>query len=207
MINIKQLDDWFDTVQLVSTKTDGKTKYDFSNFTFPSKFASKIYNKDFTLQEAKDNQIELKILINKLNKNCNPKNKIKTEEKRGTLKSAEKLFFLREEIIRAFKRGIFPYIDGFKIEKKSDEELDDESHEELDEESDKNEDIDTTDMPDLESEKSINGKGIKILTPSQMLSRLPITLTQLKAGNNSEKLKNEIRQLLYSLYRSKKLTK
>ena len=40
-----------------------------------------------------------------------------------------------------------------------------------------------------------------------MLSRLPITLAQLKAGNNSEKLKNEIRQLLYSLYRSKKLAK
>ena len=51
------------------------------------------------------------------------------------------------------------------------------------------------------------GKGLKILTPKQMLSRLPITLAQLKAGNNSEKLKNEIRQLLYSLYRSKKLTK
>ena len=49
--------------------------------------------------------------------------------------------------------------------------------------------------------------GLKILTPSQMLSRLSITLAQLKAGNNSEKLKNEIRQLLYSLYRSKKLTK
>ena len=51
------------------------------------------------------------------------------------------------------------------------------------------------------------GKGLKFLTPNQMLSRLPITLAQLKAGNNSEKLKNEIRQLLYSLYRSKKLTK
>ena len=51
------------------------------------------------------------------------------------------------------------------------------------------------------------GEGLKILTPNQMLSRLPITLAQLKAGNNSEKLKNEIRQLLYSLYRSKKLTK
>ena len=38
-----------------------------------------------------------------------------------------------------------------------------------------------------------------------MFSRLPITLAQLKAGNNSEKLKNEIRQLLYSLYRSKNL--
>ena len=50
-------------------------------------------------------------------------------------------------------------------------------------------------------------KGLKILTPNQMLSRLPISLAQLKAGNNSEKLKNEIRQILYSLYRSKILTK
>ena len=51
------------------------------------------------------------------------------------------------------------------------------------------------------------GQGLKILTPDQILSRLPITLAQLKAGNNSEKLKNEIRELFYSLYRSKKLTK
>ena len=43
------------------------------------------------------------------------------------------------------------------------------------------------------------GLGLKILTPNQMLSRLPITLAHLKAGNNSEKLKNEIRQILYSL--------
>ena len=51
----------------------------------------------------------------------------------------------------------------------------------------------------------LQGLGLKMLTPK--LSRLPITLAHLKAGNNSEKLKNEIRQLLYSLYRSKKLTK
>ena len=52
------------------------------------------------------------------------------------------------------------------------------------------------------------GQGLKILTPnSQQIGRLPISLAQLKAGNNSEKLKNDIRQLLYSLYRSKKLTK
>ena len=43
------------------------------------------------------------------------------------------------------------------------------------------------------------GQGLKILTPQQMLSRLPIFLAQLKAGNNSEKRKNEKRQLLYSL--------
>ena len=49
--------------------------------------------------------------------------------------------------------------------------------------------------------------GLKILTPNQMLSRLPIALAQLEAGNNSEKLKNGIRQLLYSLYPSKNMTK
>ena len=52
-----------------------------------------------------------------------------------------------------------------------------------------------------------SGQGLIILTPNQMISRLPIFLAQLKAGNNSEKLKSEIMQLLYSLYRSKKLTK
>ena len=49
--------------------------------------------------------------------------------------------------------------------------------------------------------------GLKILTSNKMLGRLPITLALLNAGNNSEKLKNEIRPLLYSLYKSKKLTK
>ena len=53
--------------------------------------------------------------------------------------------------------------------------------------------------------KQQKASGLKILTPNQMLGRLPISLAQLKAGNNSEKLKNEIRQLLYSLYRSKNL--
>ena len=57
----------------------------------------------------------------------------------------------------------------------------------------------------LKEQKS--GKGFKILTPEQMVSRLSMTLAQLKAGNNSKKLKNEIRQLFYSLYRSKELTK
>ena len=59
----------------------------------------------------------------------------------------------------------------------------------------------------LEFNRQQEGRGLKILTPSQMLSRLPISLAQLKAGNNSEKLKNEIRQILHSLYKSKKLTK
>ena len=72
---------------------------------------------------------------------------------------------------------------------------------------------DTTDIPELEGKKSAEqeknrrGKGLKILTPRQMLSRWTITLAQLKAGSNLEKCKNKVRQLLYSLYRSKKLTK
>ena len=67
-------------------------------------------------------------------------------------------------------------------------------------------------MPEWESEESAEGRyklgeGLKILTPDQMLGRLPITIAQLKAGNNSQKLINKIRQVLYSLYRSQKLTK
>ena len=51
------------------------------------------------------------------------------------------------------------------------------------------------------------GTGLKILTDKQMLNRFPILLAQIQAGNNSMKLKNEIRQILYSLYRLKLLTK
>ena len=55
--------------------------------------------------------------------------------------------------------------------------------------------------------KEQEGTGLKILTPNQMLKRLPIALAQIKAGNNSERLLNEIRQIVYSLYRSKEITK
>ena len=61
------------------------------------------------------------------------------------------------------------------------------------------EQLDTTDMSELESEESAaerrnqQGQGLKILTADQMLSRLPVTLAHLKAGNNSQKPKNEIR--------------
>ena len=55
--------------------------------------------------------------------------------------------------------------------------------------------------------KEQEGTGLKILTPNQMLKRLPIALAQIKAGNNSEGLLNEIRQIAYSLYRLKEITK
>ena len=63
------------------------------------------------------------------------------------------------------------------------------------------------------AKESKDGEGanedeqIKILTPNQMHKRLPIALAQVKAGNNSESLLNEIRQIVYSLYRSKEITK
>ena len=56
------------------------------------------------------------------------------------------------------------------------------------------------------NEQNQQGEGIKIITPNQMLNRLPIALAQLKAGNDSNKRKNEVRQLLYSLYCSKNMT-
>ena len=57
------------------------------------------------------------------------------------------------------------------------------------------------------SDTSKKGEGLKILTNKQMFNRLPILLAQIQAGNNSKSLKNELRQILYSLYRSKVLTK
>ena len=137
------------------------------------------------IQEAEDDQQELKTLINKLNNNYNPKNQIKIKEKEDALKSAKKLFFTRESIINAFREGIFPYKDGFQIDEKSDEESTLENEE--------------IGMSSLETEKSAakkrnqQGQGLKILTPDEMLSRVPTTLAQLNAKNNSEKLKNEIR--------------
>ena len=73
-------------------------------------------------------------------------------------------------------------------------------------------------MPQLESEEQApqrqKGQGLKIMTPKQLMARLPILLSQVKVGNNSQKLKseiqdlkNEIRQIIYSLYRSKNLSK
>ena len=55
--------------------------------------------------------------------------------------------------------------------------------------------------------KAIKGRRLEILTAKQMLQRLPIALAQIKVGNNSENLVNETRQIVYSLYQSKEITK
>ena len=65
----------------------------------------------------------------------------------------------------------------------------------------------TLDLKPFRSQNKMKGRGLKILTPKQMLQRLPIALAQVKAGNNSESLLNEIRQIVYSLYQSKQITK
>ena len=65
---------------------------------------------------------------------------------------------------------------------------------------------DELDEEDREILKNYEGRGLKILSKQQMVSRLPILLVQIQAGINSKTLKNETRQILYSLYRSKAFT-
>ena len=99
--------------------------------------ASKIYRRDLTLQKAEDDLQDLKILINKLNNDYNPTSKIKIKEKDDTLKTARILYSIRNDIINAFRKDIFPYIDGFQVKE-----------EEIDKE------MKTTIIPELESEES-----------------------------------------------------
>ena len=77
------------------------------------------------------------------------------------------------------------------------------------ESTDKEKSVDLSNMPPLEGDKKEvkEGKGLKILTPNKLLIRLTILLVQINARNNSYKLKNEIRQILYLLYQHNKITK
>ena len=65
------------------------------------------------LKKAENNQQELIIRINKLNNEYNPRKQIKIKEKTNVIESAKKFYSIRKEIINVFKRGIFPYKDGF----------------------------------------------------------------------------------------------
>ena len=63
-------------------------------------------------------------------------------------------------------------------------------------------------MTALQDDEAVKeGKGLKFLTPSELLTRLPTLLAQIKAGNNSNKLKTEIRKILYLLHQHNKVTK
>ena len=114
----KKIDRTLDKAELVCTKTDG-TKYDFNRFALPLKFIEKIHNYEITLDEAIEEQTELRILINKLNNDYNPRNTKKAKEKNRVLESARKLSDARDEIINLFEKGIFPYEDNtFKTKEK-----------------------------------------------------------------------------------------
>ena len=98
MENIKHVDDWLDSAQLLCTKTGRRTKCNFSNFTFLSKFTSKTFRCDLTLQKAKDGQVNLETLINKLINNYNPKNLEKIKEKDDSL---------GEKLLKHFRQVFF----------------------------------------------------------------------------------------------------
>ena len=78
----KKIDKTLDNADLVCTKTDNKTKYDFNRFSLPLKFIEKIHNYEITLDEAINDQQDLNILINKLNNDYEPRNLEKVEEKK-----------------------------------------------------------------------------------------------------------------------------
>ena len=282
MPRFNKIDRTLDKAELVCTKTDVEPNMTLTVFTFPLKFIGKNHNYEITLDEAIEEQTELRTLINKLNNDYNLRIPKKAKEKNRFSEYARKLSDPRDNVIDLFEKETFPYkANAFKRKKeesgKESEEnklkkikddcnkcfkyIEDESMsinydlfedyfncsvpsalaKKLYETKDKNKNNDLVELikvrwsnlkdktkkvskKEREIEKldkilkivkeiiefnkqNQSGKGLKILIANQILSRLPISLAQLKARNNYEKLKNEIRQLLYSLYRSKKLTK
>ena len=105
--NIKVMDNWFETAQRICTKTDGKTEYNFNKFKLPLKFASKMYRHDIMLQKAEDYQKMLKLLINKLNNDYNPRNETKIKEKDGTINSAKNCFLLEKILLEHLRKVFF----------------------------------------------------------------------------------------------------
>ena len=113
-----------------------------------------------------------------------PRDPEKRKLRADVLNSVTGLVNGREMVLTAFKSGIFT------VSKESQEGKG------------------ANEMSRVNASEGVNeGERIKILAPNQMLKRLPIALAQVKAGNNSQSLLNEIRQIVYSLYRSKEITK
>ena len=102
----KKVDKTLDNADIVCTKTDNKTKYDFNRFSLPLKFIEKIHNYEITLDEAINDQTEL---INKLNNDYGPRNTEKIQEKKRVFESERKLQNARKDIIDFFEEGTFPY--------------------------------------------------------------------------------------------------
>ena len=118
---IKKEKNDIDPEKFVCVKTDG-TIFNFNIFKNSLDLASNIYRDKNLLKDMSNEQYDIKILLNKL-RNYNPTKPKKIEAKKETLIAAEKLLNDRQEVIHAFKTGIFPYIDGFQIKEESEEEL------------------------------------------------------------------------------------
>ena len=151
--------------------------YDFRNFKTIRAFGNEIRN-NISLDTANIEQTNLLSYIYDFTKKTKPRNPAQRKLRSDVLDSVTSLVQGREMVLTAFKSGIF------QVSKESQERKESQ-----------------------EGKESQQGKGLKILTANQMLKRLPIALAQVKAGNNSESLLNEIRQIVYSLYRSKEITK
>ena len=154
-----------------------------------NKLMTRLGKKSITLKDAKE------LLENIISGNINKK---KARAIYASIADdTNKLIGPKSTVSREKIKFIFKQLQEIFMESKTDEEVDDEIDNEVDDETD--EQPDTTDMPELKSEefaaqrREDEGKGLKTLTPEEMLSRLLISLAQLKAGNNSQKLENEIR--------------
>ena len=102
-------------------KTDVKTIFNFDRFKNSFDLASDINRNKSLLKNTENKQKEIKIILNELKK-YSPTNLKNIKAKKETLSAAEKLLNNRQEVINAFKTGIFPYIDGYQIKKESEEE-------------------------------------------------------------------------------------
>ena len=152
--------------------------YDFRNFKTIRAFGKEIRNNIISLDTANLEQANLLSYINDFIRKTKPRNPEKRKLRSDVLDSVTGLVNGREMVLKAFQSRIV-----YKLE-----------------ESQKCEGVN-------EMSRVNASERLKILTPNQMLKRLPIALAQVKAGNNSESLLNEIRQIVYSLYRSKEITK
>ena len=144
--------------------------YDFRNFKTIRAFGNEIRNNVISLDKANIEQANLLSYISDFKK-TKPRDPEKRKLRSDVLNSVTELVKGREMVLTAFKSGIF------QVSKESQE------------------------GEGANKMSRVNAsERLKILTPNQMLKRLPIALAQVKAGNNSESLLNEIRQIVYSLY-------
>ena len=178
---IEEIEKKIDRNKMVYTGTN-KT-YDFRNFKTIRAFGNEIRNNVISLDTASIEQANLLSYISDFMK-TKPRDPEKGKLRSDVLNSVTGLLRGREAVLTAFKSGIY------QVSKKSQEGKG------------------ANEMSRMNASEGANeGERIQILTPNQMLKRLPIGLAQVKTGNNSESLLNEIIQIVYSLYRSKEVTK